>query len=162
MAPGYRRVSAPMADPEPPPQPVPFPIRIVSDPAPQAADEDAGVTTAQGKRSDYFYESWDKFLAIEPKRAKGTSTAAKKLDEEKQDVASSDGLQVKENASVCALLGNGILGYARPSLWTKAPAYVFGSYERLLTTSDVFSYLGSRQRPSVKLRSQQSSTNVKD
>lgn len=87
-----------MADPEPP-QPTPFPIRIVSDPPPEASD-DAAPDIPSGKRNDFFYEAWQKFLAIEPKRAK-SSTQGKRLEQEKRtvDQTPGDGLQVKENAA---------------------------------------------------------------
>lgn len=55
-----------------------------------------------GTRTDYFYPAWDKFLALEPKRAKRTSTQAKRIVEEKKAVeeSPSDGLKVEENASL--------------------------------------------------------------
>ena len=91
-----------MADPEPP-QPVPFPIKIVQDPLPPRSDDGREIMLEPppGKRSDYFYDAWDKFLAIEPKRAKFISTMARKVEEEKQNVENSpgDGLQIEENAS---------------------------------------------------------------
>ena len=93
-----------MADPEPP-QPTPFPIRIVQDPPP-AVDEDdivvdSGPSTKGKKRTDYFYPAWQKFLAIEPARAKSTSVIVKKTVEEQRAVAGAggEGLQVEENAS---------------------------------------------------------------
>ena len=90
-----------MADPEPP-QPVPFPIKIVGEPPPPPSDDGPMVSDPPpGKRSDVFYEAWEKFLAIEPKRPKATSTMAQKVEEEKESVEKSpgDGLQVKENAA---------------------------------------------------------------
>ncbi|KAK5119192.1 hypothetical protein LTR85_007806 [Meristemomyces frigidus] len=91
-----------MAEPEPP-QPVPFPIRIVADPLPPlSADDGPPLPDApSGRRNDSFYEAWDKFLAIEPKRAKTASTAARKVEEEREAVQRTpgDGLQVQENAA---------------------------------------------------------------
>ena len=91
-----------MADPDPP-QPVPFPIRIVQDPPPPPSDDGRQIVIEQppGRRSDYFYDAWDKFLAIEPKRAKSISSVARKVEEEKQTVGNTpgDGLQVEENAA---------------------------------------------------------------
>ena len=91
-----------MADPELP-QPVPFPIRIVADPPSPPSDDGPQIISeqAQGKRTDYFYDAWEKFLALESKRAKFTSTLAKKVEEEKESVEKSlgDGLQIEENAS---------------------------------------------------------------
>lgn len=99
-------MSTPMADPEPPPQPIPFPIRIVNDP-PSPPSEDGGAVVIEsgppsGNRSDHFYAAWDKFLAIEPKRAKRMSTSARKIEEEKKSIEESpgDGLNVEENASL--------------------------------------------------------------
>ena len=53
-------------------------------------------------RSDYFYSAWDKFLALEPKRAKRISTPARKIAEEKKEVSETpgDGKKVEENASL--------------------------------------------------------------
>ena len=101
MRSGFISIKAPMADPEPP-QPVPFPIRIVNDSGPPPSDDGPMVSDGpSGKRSDYFYEAWDKFLAIEPKRAKTVSRMPRKTEEEKVAVERSpgDGLQVKENAA---------------------------------------------------------------
>jgi len=92
-----------MTDPEPAPQPTPFPIRIIHDPVSSNTDDEkpaAGASNGKS-RSDYFYSAWDKFLAVEPKRAKTTSTTLKKTLGEEQAVEQSpgDGLQVEENAS---------------------------------------------------------------
>ncbi|KAK3699315.1 hypothetical protein LTR37_016467 [Vermiconidia calcicola] len=90
-----------MADPEPP-QPTPFPIRIVPDARPPSPSNTGGDPDPPlRKRSDNFYESWDKFLAIEPKRARRISSVAANIQAEKAAVDRSpgDGLQVKENAS---------------------------------------------------------------
>ncbi|TKA83297.1 hypothetical protein B0A55_00776 [Friedmanniomyces simplex] len=102
MRSGFIRRSYPTADPDPP-QPTPFPtipIRLVPEPpnhTPTAAD------TASEKRNanDCFYEAWDKFLAIQPKRAKTASRLARMLEAEKQavDETPGDGLQVRENAA---------------------------------------------------------------
>lgn len=80
---------------------MPFPIRIVADPPLSADDGPPPTEVRSGKRNDYFYEAWDKFLAVEPKRAKTASTAARKLDEEKQAVLKTpgNGLQIQENAA---------------------------------------------------------------
>ena len=77
---------------DPPPQ-VPFPIRLVSD--------DTKSEPPKAKRSDYFYDSWDKFLAIEPKQGKYTSSAAKKVEAIKEEVEQSpgEGLKIEENAA---------------------------------------------------------------
>lgn len=89
-----------MADPEPP-QPVPFPIKIVNEAPPPPSDDIVIDPPPAATRSDYFYNAWDKFLAIEPKRAKKLSTPAKKVEEEKTAVAENngDGLKVEQNAA---------------------------------------------------------------
>ncbi|USW56034.1 Putative cysteine peptidase, cysteine active, peptidase C2, calpain, catalytic [Septoria linicola] len=95
-----------MADPEPA-DPVPaIPIKIVaSDPAPPPAPlDDIDISAAlPGKRTDDFYPAWEQFLSIQPKRAKKTSRAAQKLEEEKEAIEHSktanEGLQVQENAA---------------------------------------------------------------
>lgn len=102
-----RQSTAPtsMDDPKPP-QPTPFPIRIVQDP-PRSDPGDSETQTppdpiATGKKpSDYFYPAWDKFLAIEPARAKKTSSILQKTVAEREAVAANngEGLQVEENAS---------------------------------------------------------------
>ncbi|WPH00465.1 Hypothetical protein R9X50_00329400 [Acrodontium crateriforme] len=107
MRSGFVRVLPPLlADLDPPPEPVPIPIRIVADPAPPPASIAGGEGPANqdpppGKRNDRFYGAWDKFLALEPRRAKKTSTPARKLEEEKKEIEKSegDGLQVKEGAA---------------------------------------------------------------
>ena len=95
------RPSPPMADPEPP-QPTPFPIRIVQDTqgGPSEDDGPSGSQQPQGKRSDYFYDAWSKFLAIEPKRTKAINRPTKKAEEQKESIENSpgDGLQFRENA----------------------------------------------------------------
>lgn len=93
-----------MADPDPP-QPMPFPIKIVNDSPPPPSEDDggpAGDSGSSSNRTDYFYGAWDKFLALEPKRAKRISTPARKIEEEKKEVADTpgDGKQVEENASL--------------------------------------------------------------
>lgn len=90
-----------MADLDPNPGPIPIPIKIISDPAPSPSEYAGTPEPSKAKRSDDFYEAWDKFLALEPKRAKSISTAARRLEEEKKAVegSASDGLEVKENAS---------------------------------------------------------------
>lgn len=98
----HREPPGSMADPEPP-QPTPFPIKIVPADPPRSTDgddgEDAGPGTDGKKRNDYFYPAWQKFLAIEPTRAKSTSAIVKKTDEERAAIAGGEGLQVEENAS---------------------------------------------------------------
>lgn len=90
-----------MAEPDTP-QPPPFPIRIVRDPPPQIPDDASeAATELPSKRSDYFYDAWDKFLAIEPHRAKCASHMAHKVESLKESVQQTpgDGLQVDEKAS---------------------------------------------------------------
>ena len=95
-----------MADPEPP-DPVPaIPIKIVaSDPVPPPAPlEDLDLPAPlPSRRTDDFYPAWDRFLAIESKRAKKTSRSAQRVDEEKEAIqqgeTASEGLQVQENAA---------------------------------------------------------------
>ncbi|KAK5137178.1 hypothetical protein LTR08_000683 [Meristemomyces frigidus] len=97
----YRRHALAMADPELP-QPVPFPIRIVQEPVTSPTDDGPDQPAElPGRRNDSFYEAWDKFLAIEPKRALSTSTMAKKVEEERKavDETPGDGLLVQENAA---------------------------------------------------------------
>ncbi|KAK0253072.1 hypothetical protein LTR01_005544 [Friedmanniomyces endolithicus] len=89
-----------MADPaQPTPYPV-IPIRIVPEPA---QDASATPDTASGKRDadDTFYDAWDNFLAIQPKRAKTASRMARMVEAEKQavDETPGDGLQVRERAA---------------------------------------------------------------
>ena len=105
MKSGFLRLSTAMADPDPPqPQPIPFPIKIVNDPpSPRSEDGDRVVVESgpPNNRTDYFYSAWDKFLALEPKRAKKISTPARKLEEEKKAIEKSpgDGKKVEENAA---------------------------------------------------------------
>jgi hypothetical protein len=93
-----------MADPEPP-QPIPFPIKIVNDSPPPPDDliiNDGVPPPPNSKKTDYFYASWDKFLALEPKRSKSLSTPARKVAEEQEEVEKSEGaegLQIEENAA---------------------------------------------------------------
>jgi len=102
MKSGYVRVKCVMADPEPA-QPMPLPIRIVTELQlpPQDDDVQPPADSPSGKRNDEFYGAWDKFLAIEPKRAKSSSTPARKLQEERDAVENTagDGLRVVENAA---------------------------------------------------------------
>jgi hypothetical protein len=93
---GFLKISAaPMADPEQP-QPTPFPIRIVTDalPPPEPPVDNT-------KKNDFFYEAWDRFLAIEPKRARHTTRLARQIQDEQRrvDRTPGDGLQVKDNAA---------------------------------------------------------------
>ena len=104
MKSGFVRFPSPMADPDPP-QPIPFPIRIVNDPpSPPSEDGERIVIDSgpSGNRTDYFYAAWDKFLALEPKRAKRTSRSARRVDEEKKEIAETpgDGKKVEENAAL--------------------------------------------------------------
>lgn len=94
-----------MADPDPLPEPTPFPIKIVTDsPPPPPPGDTSGLylpSPVSGKRNDDFYSAWEKFLAVEPKRAAKTSRAAHEIGLEKEAVRQSpgDGLQIKENAA---------------------------------------------------------------
>jgi hypothetical protein len=90
-----------MADPEPP-QPTPFPIKIVADPPRSIVEGELEELPSGGdgkKRSDYFYPAWDKFLAIEPGRAKTTSAILKATAKEQDAVAGNAGLKIEENAA---------------------------------------------------------------
>lgn len=82
---------------------MPFPIRIVSDPQPPASPDDVTPPPdlLSARRNDTFYEAWDKFLALEPKRAQSMSKVARRVEEERRLVGHTigDGLQVKENAA---------------------------------------------------------------
>lgn len=87
------------SDPEP--GPTPFPIKIIQESSKK--DKKSSSSSSSGnndvkKRSDYFYPAWEKFLALEPARAKSTSIAARKNAEERV-AAGEEGLTVKENAS---------------------------------------------------------------
>lgn len=87
------------SDPEP--GPTPFPIKIIQESSKK--DKKSSSSSSSGnndvkKRSDYFYPAWEKFLALEPTRAKSTSIAARKNAEERV-AAGEEGLTVKENAS---------------------------------------------------------------
>ncbi|KAK4613236.1 Calpain-type cysteine protease ADL1 [Fulvia fulva] len=101
MKSGFKRLPA-MADPEPPPEPTPFPIKIVTEPPPPPVADDLDLPSpVPGKRNDQFYSAWEKFLAVEPKRAIKTSRAAHEIEVEKEAVRQSPGggLQIKENAA---------------------------------------------------------------
>ncbi|CAK4034443.1 Calpain-type cysteine protease DEK1 [Lecanosticta acicola] len=99
----FVRVSAPEADPEPPPEPIPFPIKIVAEPVPSPAPAAASDLPASSaaKPVDGFYRAWEKFLAVEPERAKATCRAARKVEQEREQVGRTpgDGLQIEENAA---------------------------------------------------------------
>nr|POE74408.1 calpain-type cysteine protease adl1 [Quercus suber] len=82
----------------PTPLPTPFPIKIVND-APPMDDLPRVNEVPIGDRNDSFYAAWDKFLALEPKRAKSVSSNSRKLEAEKREVQGSDGLQLRENAA---------------------------------------------------------------
>lgn len=83
------------------------PIRIVSDlntqlplaldDTSQAVDSASKKTKHKAQNSDYFYDSWDRFLCRLPAR---TSCLAQKIDAEKLavDASPGDGLQRQENA----------------------------------------------------------------
>ncbi|KAK1082050.1 hypothetical protein LTR33_004194 [Friedmanniomyces endolithicus] len=98
MRSGFIGTACPMADPATPYPAIP--IRIVPEPA---QDASATPETTAGKRDadDTFYDSWDKFLAIQPKRAKTGSRMARMVEAEKQavDGTPGDGLQVRERAA---------------------------------------------------------------
>lgn len=106
MKTGFVTIRSSMSDPDPPPpQPVPFPVRIIRDPRPPPPPVDIldlPPPIGLGRKTDYFYQAWDRFLAVQPKRAKRVSRAARKVAEEKAEVAagpSSEGLKVEENAA---------------------------------------------------------------
>ena len=106
MKTGFVTIRSSMSDPDPPPpQPVPFPVRIIRDPRPPPPPVDIfdlPPPNRLGRKTDYFYQAWDRFLAVQPKRAKRVSRAARKVAEEKAEVAagpSSEGLKVEENAA---------------------------------------------------------------
>lgn len=107
MKPGYFiRRTVTMADPEPVPEPTPFPIRIVRErspppPPPETIQLDLPPLSSGKTRTDAFYTAWDKFLAVEPKRAKVISRAARSIEAEREAVEKTpgDGLQVKENVA---------------------------------------------------------------
>jgi hypothetical protein len=103
MKAGYKLLLPQMADEPDKPEPTPIPIRIVKDrPPSKGSDSEKAVQDeTNGKRNDFFYEAWDKFLAIEPKRAKKTSKIVRKTEEKKAKVkqGSGEGLQVRENAA---------------------------------------------------------------
>ncbi|KAK0914089.1 hypothetical protein LTR91_005873 [Friedmanniomyces endolithicus] len=98
MRSGFIGTACPMADPATPYPAIP--IRIVPEPA---QDASATPETTAGKRDadDTFYDSWDRFLAIQPKRAKTGSRMARMVEAEKQavDGTPGDGLQVRERAA---------------------------------------------------------------
>lgn len=100
MKSGFYRVSS-RTEPEPAPAPAPIPIRIVTDePATDSSRDDVG-SLMSGKRNDQFYAAWEKFLAVEPKRAKKLSRIARETEAEKKAVeqSSEGGLTIKENAA---------------------------------------------------------------
>lgn len=102
MKSGFYRISE-RADPEPAPGPAPFPIKIVTD-EPAAPDTSVlldNVPSPSIKRNDEFYAPWEKFLAVEPKRAKKLSRVARETAAEKKAVEKSagDGLAIRENAA---------------------------------------------------------------
>lgn len=94
----------PMADPKSDNPTPAIPIRIVSDDSkPQAAADNASDIPVEiiSRRDDDFYTAWNKFLAVDPKRAKTTSRAARMIEEEREAVQATpgDGLQIEENAA---------------------------------------------------------------
>jgi hypothetical protein len=104
MKSGFVTIRTCLADPEPPPQPIPFPVRIIRDPRPPPPVDllDLPPPGRLAHKTDYFYQAWDRFLAVQPKRAKRVSRAARKVAEEKAEVAASsstEGLKVEENAA---------------------------------------------------------------
>ncbi len=95
----------PMAQPEPP-QPTPFPIRIIQDPPNSKSnsgdDESVAEASPATTRRDEFYDAWDKFLALEPRRGKKLSRPARAVKAEQKEVDKSsgcEGRQVQENAA---------------------------------------------------------------
>ncbi|KAK4944745.1 hypothetical protein LTR10_015915 [Elasticomyces elasticus] len=91
----------PLADP-PTPQPSRVTIRIIQEPAPVANIMPLSDTPSE-KRSprDGFYDAWDKFLEVQPKRAKTSSREARMIELEKQSISRTpgDGLRVRESAA---------------------------------------------------------------
>ncbi|KAK0263864.1 hypothetical protein B0A54_02630 [Friedmanniomyces endolithicus] len=98
MRSGFIGTPYPMADPATPYPAIP--IRIVPEPA-QDASATPEPTTGKRDADDTFYDSWDKFLALQPKRAKTGSRMARMVEAEKQavDGTPGDGLQVRERAA---------------------------------------------------------------
>jgi len=105
MRSGFVTVKATMADSDrDEPQPTPFPIRIVHDsPPPPPSDIDNLPPPGPiGKRTDQFYEPWEKFLAIEPSRGQRLSRPAAAVAAEQAEVDHSpgaEGKKVQENAA---------------------------------------------------------------
>ncbi|KAK5169004.1 uncharacterized protein LTR77_006313 [Saxophila tyrrhenica] len=104
MKSGFITVREATADPDPDtPQPTPFPIRIVQDPPPPPpSDMDVNVPPPPGSikfRNDNFYESWDKFLALEPNRGQRLSRAQRAVNVEQAEVEGAEGKKVQENAA---------------------------------------------------------------
>ncbi|PPJ60075.1 hypothetical protein CBER1_07581 [Cercospora berteroae] len=105
MKSGFVRVPGATTEPDPP-EPVPaIPIKIISGdtlPPPPLGDLDLPLPPPK-QRTDDFYKAWDRFLAIEPKRAKKTSRAAQKVEEEKEAIkngeTADEGLKTQENAA---------------------------------------------------------------
>lgn len=104
MKSGFVTVRTGMAEPEPP-QPLPFPVRIIRDPRPPPPPTDLinlPPVDANATKTDYFYQAWDRFLSVQPKRAKRVSRAARKIEQEKFEIAPgpvAEGLKVEENAA---------------------------------------------------------------
>lgn len=103
MKSGFVTIRTGMAEPEPP-QPLPFPVRIIRDPRPPSSPEMLKMPPPEriSPKTDYFYQTWDRVLSVQPKRAKRVSRAVQKITEEKAEVSSNlpaEGLQVEENAS---------------------------------------------------------------
>lgn len=100
MRSGLSLVKRPEADPEPP-APTPFPIKIVAD-TPPPCDDALPDARSTEKRSDTFYEAWDKFLSIEPKRAKKASQSARRVEEQNRNVEETPGagLEFRQNAAL--------------------------------------------------------------
>ncbi|KAK1809647.1 hypothetical protein LTR12_016004 [Friedmanniomyces endolithicus] len=98
MRSGFIGTPCPMADPATPYPAIP--IRIVPEPA-QDASATPEITAGKRDADDSFYDSWDKFLAIQPKRAKIGSRMARMIEAEQQavDGTPGDGLQVRERAA---------------------------------------------------------------
>lgn len=104
MKSGFVTVRTGMAEPEPP-QPLPFPVRIIRDPRPPPPPTDLinlPPVDANTTKTDYFYQAWDRFLSVQPKRAKRVSRAARKIEQENFEIAPgpvTEGLKVEENAA---------------------------------------------------------------
>lgn len=85
---------------DPEPGPTPIPIRIVTDASTASVASDPPNPATEGERNDAFYPAWDRFLAVEPKRAKNTSSVAQQIEDQRIEIEQSpgDGLQNEATA----------------------------------------------------------------